>query len=296
MKKIATVLVGLVSLVVAVMVPTAHAASISISDPFRFCHLEADGTYTETVWPVGNWFMGHSMHAGDIWAEAVVVYEDKGEEIHAQGDQTILANGCKPSTSPPAFVDGDCGDFDSQAQAQAFFIDAGGPESDPHQLDSEGAGIACETLPCPCSTSTGGGGGDQTTIVRQKAKIVRVVDGDTVDVKLIPGGPKRRVRLVGIASPEVGDCGATRATRKLTKILPKGTRVRLVSDRRQPLKDRYGRLLRYVSKATKDVGKKQIRKGNARVLIVGDGFTREAAYRKAQRNARAADRGIWGIC
>lgn len=102
MKKTLTAL--LLTFSIIGLAPTADAASISISDPFRFCHLEADGTYTETVWPVGNWFMGHGAHAGDIWAGAVVVYEDSGEEIHAQGDQAVLANGCKPVVTEPPTI------------------------------------------------------------------------------------------------------------------------------------------------------------------------------------------------
>jgi hypothetical protein len=41
----------------------------------------------------------------------------------------------------------DCGQFAAQAEAQAAFIAAGGPSSDPHRLDQDGDGIACESLP-----------------------------------------------------------------------------------------------------------------------------------------------------
>lgn len=50
-----------------------------------------------------------------------------------------------PSDEP--FVDRNCSDFDTQPEAQAFFIAEGGPEEDPHELDSDGDGIACESLP-----------------------------------------------------------------------------------------------------------------------------------------------------
>lgn len=45
----------------------------------------------------------------------------------------------------PFGPDRDCGDFSSQAEAQAFFEAAGGPASDPHRLDGEGDGVACES-------------------------------------------------------------------------------------------------------------------------------------------------------
>lgn len=38
----------------------------------------------------------------------------------------------------------DCGDFASAAQAQRFFLASGGPSSDPHNLDGDGDGAACE--------------------------------------------------------------------------------------------------------------------------------------------------------
>nr|MDQ5826464.1 excalibur calcium-binding domain-containing protein [Chloroflexota bacterium] len=47
----------------------------------------------------------------------------------------------------PNGPDRDCGDFATHAEAQAFFEAAGGPASDPHRLDGDHDGIACETLP-----------------------------------------------------------------------------------------------------------------------------------------------------
>lgn len=68
----------------------------------------------------------------------------------AQLTLLVAAAGVALSSSPAeAFVDRDCGDFDSQRQAQLFFLDHGGPDSDPHGLDSDSDGIACETNPAP---------------------------------------------------------------------------------------------------------------------------------------------------
>lgn len=46
----------------------------------------------------------------------------------------------------PNGPDRDCSDFSTQQEAQIFFEAAGGPYSDPHKLDSDGDGIACENL------------------------------------------------------------------------------------------------------------------------------------------------------
>ncbi|WP_205474221.1 excalibur calcium-binding domain-containing protein [Nocardioides sp. SYSU D00038] len=63
------------------------------------------------------------------------------------------------SASPAQARDANCTDFDSQAAAQNYFLNHGGPHSDPDGLDSDGDGVACESNPCPCNNSTGGGGG-----------------------------------------------------------------------------------------------------------------------------------------
>ncbi|MFG6179654.1 excalibur calcium-binding domain-containing protein, partial [Halomonas sp. THAF12] len=46
----------------------------------------------------------------------------------------------------PYGEDKNCGDFSTQEDAQAFFEAAGGPEQDPHRLDGDGNGFACENL------------------------------------------------------------------------------------------------------------------------------------------------------
>ena len=52
--------------------------------------------------------------------------------------------------APPASAaDKDCSDFGSQRAAQLFFLRHGGPQSDPHRLDAEGDGVACESNPAP---------------------------------------------------------------------------------------------------------------------------------------------------
>ena len=46
----------------------------------------------------------------------------------------------------PGVADKDCPDFKTQREAQAFFMANGGPDDDPHNLDRDGDGIACESL------------------------------------------------------------------------------------------------------------------------------------------------------
>ena len=207
-------------------------------------------------------------------------------------------------TAPAAHaVDYDCADFDTQAQAQKYLL-----PGDPHRLDADHDGVACDSLPCPCSgakpnkpqatPAPKGKHKKQKTLV-QGARIVRVVDGDTVVAK-IDKGAQRYVRLLGINAPEVSggvQCYGREATERLRVILPAGTRVRLVSDPSQARVDRYGRLLRYIGKSGLDVDRRLVALGAARVYVYAHKpFKRVKAYRAAERAAKAADRGLWGAC
>ncbi len=44
-------------------------------------------------------------------------------------------------------ADPNCGDFETWIEANEFFLKAGGPETDPHDLDGDSDGIPCESLP-----------------------------------------------------------------------------------------------------------------------------------------------------
>lgn len=48
--------------------------------------------------------------------------------------------------SPTMAADKDCADFNSWRAAQKFYKNHGGPKYDPHRLDGDNDGIACERL------------------------------------------------------------------------------------------------------------------------------------------------------
>ncbi|MDO9498073.1 MAG: thermonuclease family protein, partial [Nocardioides sp.] len=105
--------------------------------------------------------------------------------------------------------------------------------------------------------------------------------------------------ILGIDTPEVfggKECGGPAASRAAKRMLPRGTRVLLVSDRSQDLKDRYGRLLRYVQKGRMDVGRNQLKQGHATVYVFDEPFKRVRSYRVAQAAAKLHDKGIWKLC
>jgi hypothetical protein len=50
------------------------------------------------------------------------------------------------TAAPASAGDKDCSDFSSWRQAQNFYKNHGGPRYDPHRLDADHDGIACEDL------------------------------------------------------------------------------------------------------------------------------------------------------
>jgi len=130
--------------------------------------------------------------------------------------------------------------------------------------------------------------------------VVRVVDGDTVHVRL--ADRLEKVRYIGIDTPE---------TNHPTRGLEPGGRAaaevngRLVADRAvrlEPdvqLRDRYGRLLAYVWVTGPDGGElmvnaELVRLGYAQVLTVPPNVRHAELFRKLQADARDHRRGLWG--
>ena len=147
--------------------------------------------------------------------------------------------------------DRDCADFGNQQEAQDYFVERGGPSSDPDLLDGDDDGAACDSLPCPCSS----GPSPQPRPVGRaqaiRARVTEVIDGDTIRVKSLEAtGPARyTVRLIGIDTPEVYggiECGGRQASAHMKRIAPAGRRVLLRTDPTQATFDRYDRLLAYV--------------------------------------------------
>jgi micrococcal nuclease len=127
-----------------------------------------------------------------------------------------------------------------------------------------------------------------------RGTVTRVVDGDTVHVNV--GGRDEKVRLIGIDTPEVGQCDAGKAT-TLARRLSQGRAVKLVGDSTQATRDRYGRLLAYVwLPGGRDLGYQELVRGYARVYVYNQPFRRLTAYRRAEQIGRTRSDSIWRGC
>ncbi len=81
---------------------------------------------TNTDWDLGKLLSGSSFE------EARVRRDKDGNVVTSGGKFTDEYN---------------CDDFETQEEAQRFFINAGGPNEDVNRLDGDNDGVACESLP-----------------------------------------------------------------------------------------------------------------------------------------------------
>jgi hypothetical protein len=112
-----------------------------------------------------------------------------------------------------------------------------------------------------------------------------VVDGDTVDL-----GNGETVRLVGIDTPEQGECGYEKAADALSALVLGREVVLADSDEDR---DQYGRLLRYVDVDGVDAGLRLVQRGLAIARYDSrDGY----GFHPREPQYVAADRGTKPVC
>jgi micrococcal nuclease len=134
---------------------------------------------------------------------------------------------------------------------------------------------------------------------RVEGRVIRIVDGDTVEVDLRRG--RETVRYIGVDTPETVKPGtyvecygrtASAANRRL--VLGRTVRLRVGVDPR----DRYGRLLAYVYRTSDGllVNEALVRGGYARTLTIPPNDAFASRFARVERAASAAGRGLWSAC
>jgi micrococcal nuclease len=127
-----------------------------------------------------------------------------------------------------------------------------------------------------------------------EATVLRVVDGDTVHVRV--GERVEKVRYIGVNTPELhhprkGEEPGGREALAVNRRLVGGKRVRLELDVQSH--DRHGRLLAYVWAGETMINAELVRLGYAQVMTVPPNVRHQALFLKLQREARDARRGLW---
>ena len=129
------------------------------------------------------------------------------------------------------------------------------------------------------------------------AVVSRVIDGDTVAIRI--AGRREEVRYIGVDTPETVkpgtpvQCFGHRAS-VFNRRLTEGREVRLVLGVER--RDAYGRLLAYVRVGGRFVNAELIRRGLARSLTIAPNDRFAALFRRLERRAAVAGRGLWGRC
>lgn len=136
----------------------------------------------------------------------------------------------------------------------------------------------------------------------QLYKVVKVIDGDTIDVNV--NEKTERIRLIGIDTPEIVDprkavqCFGKEASDK-AKLLLTNQSVSLESDSTQGERDKYNRLLRYIFlKNGTSFNKLMISDGYAHEYTYNLPYKYQDEYKNAEKSARENKRGLWAdnIC
>ncbi len=129
------------------------------------------------------------------------------------------------------------------------------------------------------------------------AFVTRVVDGDTIEVRI--GGAVEDVRYIGVDTPETVkpdtpvQCFGPQAS-AFNHATVERRRVRLVFGEER--RDVYGRLLAYVYLDGRFVNAALVRRGLARTLTIPPNDRFAPLLRRLERRAARAGRGLWGAC
>ena len=135
----------------------------------------------------------------------------------------------------------------------------------------------------------------EVPIETNKYLVIRVIDGDTIEVLI--DGSNKKIRMIGIDTPELKskDCFALDAKIRLTDLID-GKEISLISDPTQDDKDKYGRLLRYVYLDGLDINREMIRRGFAKEYTYNKAYINQVEYRNLQLEASIGDLGMWKDC
>jgi micrococcal nuclease len=136
--------------------------------------------------------------------------------------------------------------------------------------------------------------------IHDRATVERVIDGDTLDLRI--GSVTERVRLIGVDTPEsvashVPDqCFGAEAAAALAEALPTGAQVDISRD--VEARDRYGRLLLYLHRTDDGlfVNHWLVAAGLAAAVSYEPNTTHRVALAEAERQAALAEVGLWGAC
>ena len=133
-----------------------------------------------------------------------------------------------------------------------------------------------------------------TPYEKQKVKVVRIIDGDTIEIE-----SKIKVRYIGVNTPELHDpkkpieCFGQAAADENKKLV-EGKEIFIQKDISEV--DKYKRLLRYVWVGGTFVNDYLVRQGFAQVSTFPPDVKYQQQFLEAQTEAKENNRGLWKGC
>ncbi len=137
------------------------------------------------------------------------------------------------------------------------------------------------------------------------AEVTRVVDGDTLKVRIDGQREEQTIRIIGVDTPETKDpnqevmCYGDEATAKTQELVGHaGGKVELEKDTSET--DRYGRLLRYVWLPDSDgrtmLNEELVKGGYARAVTYPPDVKYRERFSAEEERAKRQHLGLWGAC
>lgn len=140
------------------------------------------------------------------------------------------------------------------------------------------------------------------SLAKEFFSVVSVTDGDTLKINI--DGQVETIRVIGINTPETVhpnkpvECFGREASAKAKSLLS-ASRVTIFYDQSQGERDKYGRLLVYVTlEDGQDFGETMIKEGFAYESTYNVPYEKQSLYKAAQKHAETNEVGLWaaGAC
>ncbi len=289
--------------------PISLPSTFTLTVGATTCDADPRVSTTAACEPYGGLLVSASLESGEYVGSCVVATFPtpnglgsgcivEGAPVNATfliaADPNTIPAGYVATENPKIFVANDITHGSGESNLVGFLLI---PSSTP-------APAAPTTTPQEVETP----GGLQIPKGTTEAKVVKIMDGDTIEVEITQAnhreqGKTKRVRLLGINAPTQDDpdmptgCYGAEAAEVATTLLEDQT-VYLEKDVTNA--DRDGRLLRYVWLDRESSGELAnetlLREGAAVVNIAPPDFKRVERLTAAQGQAAADEAGLWGNC
>lgn len=124
---------------------------------------------------------------------------------------------------------------------------------------------------------------------QERAKVIKVYDGDTI--KVILNGKVEKVRLIGIDCPERNEKGFWQALNFTKRAL---LHKKVIIEYDHEKRDKYGRLLAYVFlEDGKFINEEILKEGHGKFILIPPNDKYKERLKLAEELAKSNNKGIW---